>query len=158
MAEDVIRLLDSLTVARAHLVGGSSGGMIAQIVAAEYPARTGSLTLISTTTGNPALARGRAPLDATAMSPATARQAAATAVAGDLRPRSARIQAPTVVVHGERDRLFPPAHGEDLAATIPGAELRIIWDMGHEPEDQHLQAIAEAIDSAAKRQRSSPGR
>jgi pimeloyl-ACP methyl ester carboxylesterase len=158
MAEDVVGLLDTLNIARAHLVGGSSGGMIAQVVAAEYPARAASLTLISTTTGNPALVGGEAPVDAGAMSPATARQAAAAAAAGDLRQRSARIQAPTVVVHGERDRVFPPDHGEDLAATIPGAELRLVWDMGHEPDSQHLQAIAEAINVAAMRQRSSGSR
>jgi pimeloyl-ACP methyl ester carboxylesterase len=155
MAEDVIGLLDNLTIARAHLVGGSSGGMIAQLVAAAYPDRVASLTLVSTTTGNPILTRGEAPVDAAAMSPAMARQAAAVAAAGDLRHRSAGIQAPTVVVHGERDRVFPPAHGEDLAVTIPGAELRPIWDMGHQPDSQHLAAIAEAIDAAAKRQRSS---
>lgn len=45
---------------KAHLVGGSLGGMVAQIVAAEYPERVLSLTSISSSTGNPALPPGRA--------------------------------------------------------------------------------------------------
>jgi pimeloyl-ACP methyl ester carboxylesterase len=54
MAKDAIGLLDALGVARAHVVGVSMGGMIAQIIAARYPARTLSLTSIMAASGNPA--------------------------------------------------------------------------------------------------------
>jgi len=43
-----------------------------------------------------------------------------------------RIRAPTLVVHGTDDPLFPLPHGEALAATIPGARLMVIEGMGHE--------------------------
>lgn len=46
MAGDVIAILDTLQIQKAHIVGASMGGMIAQIVAIEYPKRTASLTLI----------------------------------------------------------------------------------------------------------------
>jgi len=52
MAADTVGLLDALHIARAHLVGVSMGGMIAQVVAAQYPERTASLTSIMSSTGN----------------------------------------------------------------------------------------------------------
>jgi pimeloyl-ACP methyl ester carboxylesterase len=44
-------------------------------------------------------------------------------------PRLAEI--PTLVVHGDQDRVVPVENGQQLAATIPGAELRIIPGAGH---------------------------
>jgi pimeloyl-ACP methyl ester carboxylesterase len=46
--------------------------------------------------------------------------------------RLAEIAAPTLVIHGTADPLFPPAHGEALARAIPGAQLRLVDDLGHE--------------------------
>ncbi|MDV3134629.1 alpha/beta hydrolase [Mycobacterium sp. 29Ha] len=51
MAGDAIAVLDHLGVERAHLVGMSMGGMIAQTIASRYPDRTASLTSIFSTTG-----------------------------------------------------------------------------------------------------------
>ena len=48
MARDVVDLLDVLGIARAHLVGLSLGGMVAQQVALYAPARVASLTLVNT--------------------------------------------------------------------------------------------------------------
>ena len=39
MAADAVALLDALGIAKAHIVGASMGGMIAQLVAATYPER-----------------------------------------------------------------------------------------------------------------------
>lgn len=57
MAGDVVRLLDHLGIDRAHLVGRSMGGMIAQAVAAEYPERVLTLTSLYSTTGDPAVGK-----------------------------------------------------------------------------------------------------
>jgi len=46
--------------------------------------------------------------------------------------RLADITAPTLVLHGTADPLFPPAYGEALAAEIPHARLVPLVDMGHE--------------------------
>ena len=57
MADDAVGLLDALGIDRAHIVGASMGGMIAQHVAARYPARTRSLTSVMSTTGRRGLPR-----------------------------------------------------------------------------------------------------
>jgi proline iminopeptidase len=51
MARDAIGLLDALNVEKAHIVGASMGGMIAQIIAATAPERTLSLTSIMSSSG-----------------------------------------------------------------------------------------------------------
>ena len=41
------------------------------------------------------------------------------------------IRVPTVVIHGDRDRLIPPANGRTVAARIPNARFRLIEQAGH---------------------------
>ena len=55
MAEDAVGLLDALGVARAHVVGFSMGGSIAQILAPAHPRRVASLVLMSATSNAPGL-------------------------------------------------------------------------------------------------------
>lgn len=55
MSDDAIGLLNALSIERAHFVGRSMGGMIAQIAASEHPERILSLTSIMSSSGNPAL-------------------------------------------------------------------------------------------------------
>ncbi|WP_439377189.1 alpha/beta fold hydrolase [Amycolatopsis lexingtonensis] len=51
LAADAIGVLDALGVARAHVVGISLGGMVAQVAALAEPARVASLTLVATSPG-----------------------------------------------------------------------------------------------------------
>ena len=51
MADDAVGLLDALGITRAHVVGVSMGGMIAQVVAITHPERVLTLTSIMSTTG-----------------------------------------------------------------------------------------------------------
>jgi pimeloyl-ACP methyl ester carboxylesterase len=53
LIDDVVGLLDALDIPRAHLVGMSMGGAIAQVVALDHPERIASLTLISTSPAGP---------------------------------------------------------------------------------------------------------
>lgn len=59
MAADAIGLLDALDIDRAHMVGASMGGMIAQVIAAAYPQRTRSLVSIMSTSGRIGLPMGK---------------------------------------------------------------------------------------------------
>ncbi|WP_447009062.1 alpha/beta fold hydrolase [Saccharothrix sp. DSM 118769] len=53
MAADTVGLLDHLGIDRAHVVGASMGGMIAQLVAIHHAERVASLCSIMSTTGDP---------------------------------------------------------------------------------------------------------
>lgn len=59
MADDGVGLLTALGIDKAHIVGASMGGMIAQHVAARHADRALSLTSVFSSTGNPKLPRAR---------------------------------------------------------------------------------------------------
>jgi len=63
--------------------------------------------------------------------------------------RLSEIEAPTLVLAGRHDFLFPPEHQAILADRLPNAELKLIERAGHNPQveqpDQIIQAIREFI-------------
>lgn len=184
LLDDAIGILDALDVARAHLVGLSMGGGLAQLAAFGQPQRVASLTLIATSPGGPGagpelpqmpaevvaefaaipepdwtdraavveylveqerLGAARSlPFDAARMRRTMARAVDRSTDVRCLfnhfmllddqgvRGRLAEITAPTLVLHGEEDPVFPPAHGAALAVEIPGARLVPLVRTGHE--------------------------
>src|SRR5229473_6102965 len=52
-------------------------------------------------------------------------------LAWDAYSRIAQIAAPTLVIHGEKDRLVPAENGKMIAVRIPGAKLVLIPDASH---------------------------
>ena len=177
MARDALGLMDALGIARAHVVGASMGGMIAQILAIEHPERVKSLTSIMSTTGDRKLPGPKAKVLRALLRPRPRNKAVAVRrgmeffrliggsgyppTAAELRDKVERavqrsyrpdavlrqliaiqaapsrvralqsVRVPTLVLHGSDDPLVPVAGGEDTAANIPGARLRIIPGMGH---------------------------
>ncbi|MGO1849237.1 MULTISPECIES: alpha/beta fold hydrolase [unclassified Microbacterium] len=51
MSDDIVRVLDALGAASAHVAGHSMGGMMAQMLAIEHPERVRSIGLLSTLPG-----------------------------------------------------------------------------------------------------------
>jgi pimeloyl-ACP methyl ester carboxylesterase len=74
-----------------------------------------------------------------------ARQIAAIIKSADRTPELGRITAPTLVIHGDRDRMVHPSGGEATAAAIPGARLLTIPGMGHDLPEGAWPRLVEAI-------------
>jgi pimeloyl-ACP methyl ester carboxylesterase len=70
-----------------------------------------------------------------------------------LRPRLGEITAPTLVLHGTEDPLFPFGHAVVLAAEIPGAHLVAVEGVGHEmpPRPVWDQVVAAILAHTAVR-------
>ncbi|MES2245696.1 putative non-heme bromoperoxidase BpoC [compost metagenome] len=201
MALDSLGVLDALGIARAHIVGASMGGMIAQRIAATAPERTASLVSIMSSSGARGLPGPRREVGAMLMRrprshdeaalvahsikllrliqspayPQTDEQLATRLTfsmrrayhpaglmrqmlaigADDDRPQVlARIQRPTLVLHGDADALVPIACGRDSAQRIPGATFIAVPGMGHDlpPEvctilAHHIAPFAHAADA-----------
>ncbi|ULR50826.1 alpha/beta fold hydrolase [Streptomyces deccanensis] len=198
LASDALAVLDAFGVRRAHLVGASLGGIIAQRIAVTDPERVLTLTSLSSqplgTDMAAAVARAMAgePPAPGELPPPSAELLAALAVSlpdpeadleahlalrlplwrvlhgpvlpfdeeeyramerrvfarardlaagfnhtlagaagGDDTAALASVTAPTLVLHGTEDPMFPPAHAEATAAAVPGARLVMIEGLGH---------------------------
>ncbi|WP_447773065.1 alpha/beta fold hydrolase [Variovorax boronicumulans] len=201
MALDSLGVLDALGIQKAHIVGASMGGMIAQRIAATAPERTASLVSIMSSSGARGLPGPRREVGAMLMRRPRSHEEAALVAhsikllrliqspaypqtdeqlatrltfsmrrayhpaglmrqmlaigADDDRPQVlARIQRPTLVLHGDADALVPIACGQDSARRIPGATFTAIPGMGHDlpPEvctilAHHIAPFAHAADA-----------
>ena len=63
----------------------------------------------------------------------------------DALERLASLRVPTLVVGGGDDRLTPPALAEQLAKTIPGAELEVVPEAGHLPYLETPETFERAV-------------
>ena len=157
MGDDITGLMDIVGYDEAHIVGASMGGMIAQIVAAEYPEKTRSLISIMSTTNAPHLppptdeaemrlrnlATGEAEADREQSirdrgfyPESMQRHLMAIFKTGDRSDAVSTIVAPTLVLHGADDGLVPPEHGRHTASLIKESRFLLIEGMAHDmPED-----------------------
>lgn len=190
MAADATAVLDALDVDAAHVLGVSMGGMIAQTVAFEHPARVLSLTSVMSTTGDRSIGQSTPEANALLMTPAgptrddavermilgartygspdhvdperltayagaaydrcfhpegTGRQLMAITASGDRTERLASIAVPTLVLHGDQDRLIDKSGGVATAEAVPGAKLAILEGMGHDLPPAYWDRIVELV-------------
>jgi len=136
MAGDSVGVLDHLGIERAHIVGASMGGMIAQTVAIRYPERTLSLVSIMSNTGSFWSGQPAFSLYAVLLKPAP-------------RDREAFIE--------HAVEMFTKIGGSGYAPDVE--DLRTIattsYDRGHDPYGSQRQLAAIVADrdrSAALRQ------
>jgi pimeloyl-ACP methyl ester carboxylesterase len=76
---------------------------------------------------------------------------------GPWRQRLGALAAPTLVIHGTADPLFPIGHGEALAAEIPGARLLRLDGAGHGLERADWDTVVNAILAHAEAARTAAG-
>ena len=159
MALDGIGVLDHLGIEKAHIVGASMGGMIAQIIASKFPSRTKSLVSIMSTTGAPHLSQmserneqnfnnaggwDKDVAHSYGFYPeAMPRQMTAIMKAGDRSEQVRSIKVSTLVQHGVNDTLLPPDHGEHTAELISNSKLKIYENMGHNLPPEVLPFVIE---------------
>lgn len=147
--------LDAREMRRPHLVGHSMGGQVAVHLAAGAPERVDRLVLVDAA-GIPRPLTPRAlvqfaaevaPLwrwgdprflpviarDALSAGPLTLMRSIANIVRDDVRPLLPRIQAPTLIVWGERDSLVPLSHAWEMRQAIPDATLAVLRGACHNP-------------------------
>jgi pimeloyl-ACP methyl ester carboxylesterase len=80
-----------------------------------------------------------------------ARQLAAIIASPDRTEALGGVTAPTLVIHGALDEAITLEGGEATAKAVPGAELLIIDDMGHDLPEPRWPEIVEAITTNARR-------
>ncbi|MFF7329758.1 alpha/beta fold hydrolase [Streptomyces sp. NPDC008150] len=190
MADDGLALLTALGVERAHVVGASMGGMIAQTMAITHPERVLTLTSMMSTTGEREYGRPAPEAQAVLFEPRPAdregyiaaaerelvwasrrygdaaalrelaaasydranyragvgRQLAAMTLGGSRADGLRALRVPTLVIHGLDDTLIDPDGGRRTAELVPGAELLLVPDMGH---DRPRELWPEIIDALA---------
>ena len=73
------------------------------------------------------------------------RQLAAVIASGDRVAALRRIRVPTLVIHGDEDRLVPPAASEHIARLVPNSRLEIIEGMGHDLPEPLWPRLADLI-------------
>ena len=71
----------------------------------------------------------------------------------DLRKWLHRISAPTLVIWGAHDRIFPQPYGEEWRRLIPGARLEVLAACGHAPQLEAPEAFTGLVDTFHAAQR-----
>lgn len=168
-ADVLARLLDDLGIAVAHVAGMSMGGGIALTFAARHPGRVRSLVLMAPTgcpdatlptlafnrvaefadqitSSGHAHGKGRVArsfvanlLGHPASLLATVRMLASKNILAD----SVRVEAPTLLLWGDRDKTIPLRLARQFAERLPNATLEVMPDTFHE------MATARPIETAA---------
>ncbi|MCU1690010.1 MAG: alpha/beta hydrolase [Pseudonocardiales bacterium] len=189
MAEDGLGLLTALGIERAHIVGASMGGMIAQTMATAHPERCITLTSMMSSTGEPEYGQSSPNAQQALFAPTPAdrdgyiaaadrelvwasrrygdagtlrelaarsydrsyypagigRQLAAMVLDGSRAEALRKLHVPTLVIHGLDDTLIDPSGGRRTAALVPGAQLRLMPDMGHDRPKELWHDLVDAI-------------
>lgn len=152
LPDQLVELMDTAGIERAHVIGHSMGGVVVSGLAAEHPTRVDRLVLVDAgfVALDPSWRRrvtgvlSTVPRSSLSLAPVLVqdvfrsgirRMAGATSevMRSDWDSKLASIAAPTLVVWGQHDGICSPRIGRHIAATIPGARLVMIEGAAHNP-------------------------
>ena len=156
LAKDIFALLDHLGIRRVNAIGMSAGAKTLLHAATQQPDRVDAMVLVSATPYFPAPARlAMAQLSVDTLSDAEWTTLRQRHVHGDEQirmlyaqmrglkdstddmaftpPLLATIAARTLIVHGDRDPLYPVEMAMELYRSIPTAALWVVPNGGHGP-------------------------
>ena len=128
LADDLAHLLLALHIHKAHVLGVSFGGFVAQEFALKYPSMTRKLVLCCTSFGGPNHVVSDMDLAATRELNSSQFDAA---VNFNAEARIEKIRSATLVISGDEDAIVPVQNSRNLAAKIPGATLQIVERGSH---------------------------
>jgi pimeloyl-ACP methyl ester carboxylesterase len=158
IVEDARALLSEVGAEHTHLLGISFGGAVSMTFARRFPQMTRSLVLVSTASYFAHAQLAKRPPMTEYFSPRFAQvnpllyrtltketdnafadkrreegtRAQARAIARfDARKWVSEIEVPTLIVHGEDDRIIPPEAARFLSEHIAGARLELVTGAGH---------------------------
>lgn len=150
VATQLCAWLDAIDVPRASIIGHSMGGVIALDMALCAPDRIDRLILVDApilhdprswfrlgfeTAAEARLFSPKLALllvtDALRAGPFTLSRASRETHLRNLQADLSIITAPTLVLWGEYDRMFPPTYGQEVAAALPSATFAVIEGAGH---------------------------
>ena len=164
---DRVRSLTSIASSPAPRLGQPTPGTLLRVLRVANPRRVQSaedlaqyLVDLRQVTGSPGYPAdeewlrdlGRRSYDRGGLDTASVqRQTAAITASGDRREELRQVRVPTLVLHGEDDRMIRPVAGRATAGAIPGARLVTYAGMGHELPRALWPAIADEIAAVARR-------
>lgn len=150
LADWVVRLMDALGVARAHLAGNSMGCQVALALARRHPARAGGLVLVGPTTGerrvpywryalglfldgfretrryNLILMKMYAQMGLRRFCETVQKMSEDTPMA-----HADEVMSPVLVLRGERDKIVPQDVAKQLAEQLPCGRFVPVMDAAH---------------------------
>jgi pimeloyl-ACP methyl ester carboxylesterase len=118
MAQDCVALLDHLGVERTDLIGWNDGGIIGLDLALNHPHRLRKMVLIGANFDADGVLQAQDELE--------------SAEPDYTLDQLARIETPTLVMHGEKEEFIKLEHSQELAQAIPNAQLVVIPQATHE--------------------------
>ena len=180
-AEWLEELLVALALRPAHVAAHSLGGLVAVQLAARSPESVRRLVLVAPAgvppgrsllghalplaaalrTASPSLLTSLV-LDAARTRPTSLLRGARFAISEDVRARLADVQAPTLLVWGERDPLVLARHAGEWLVRLPDARLVLVPRAGHVPmfdaPDELAAAVLGFLEEGADEARNTRGR
>jgi pimeloyl-ACP methyl ester carboxylesterase len=131
MARDGAALLDALGIDRAHIVGASMGGMIAQLMAANHSDKVLSMASIMSSSGKPGLPGPRADIRKRMLTPRPA---------NPTREEAVKLGSEALEAISFADRTRAPSAFADMAARA--------FDRGYYPIGMKRQLLAVIADGS----------